>query len=199
MNKQELMNKIKEQCGDCEAWSGTDCTRNPYTQGCLKDEEQVIECHDEQVGHAENVIAEQKAEIESLKKDYIELDLECRELRTELDKELAEHEEFTQKAKAEIERLTRELDDTISMNEMYVEKVRQNAELQKQVDELKETNRKLFEYGASKIVECEQAVKDTVKEIWLKAKSLEEEENDYDFPLYTFGLWLNRRFGVEVE
>ncbi len=101
--------------------------------------------------------------------------------------------------KAEIERLTRELDDTISMNEMYVEKVRQNAELQKQVDELKETNRKLFEYGASKIVECEQAVKDTVKEIWLKAKSLEEEENDYDFPLYTFGLWLNRRFGVEVE
>lgn len=38
MNKQELMNKIKEQCGDCEAWSGTDCTRNPYTQGCLKDE-----------------------------------------------------------------------------------------------------------------------------------------------------------------
>ena len=39
--------------------------------------------------------------------------------------------------KAEIERLTRELDDTISMNEMYVEKVRQNAELQKQVDDLK--------------------------------------------------------------
>ena len=39
--------------------------------------------------------------------------------------------------RAEIERLTRELDDTISMNEMYVEKVRQNAELQKQVDDLK--------------------------------------------------------------
>ena len=38
-------------------------------------------------------------------KEYIELDLECRELRTNLDKELAEHEEFTQKAKAEIERL----------------------------------------------------------------------------------------------
>ena len=35
---QELMNEIKEQCGDCKAWSGTDCTRNPYTQGCLKDE-----------------------------------------------------------------------------------------------------------------------------------------------------------------
>ena len=38
MTNQELMNEIKEQCGDCKAWSGTDCTRNPYTQGCLKDE-----------------------------------------------------------------------------------------------------------------------------------------------------------------
>ena len=39
------MNKIKEQCGDCKAWGGTDCTRNPYTQGCLKDEKKLIECH----------------------------------------------------------------------------------------------------------------------------------------------------------
>ena len=44
-NVNELMNEIKKQCGDCEAWSGTDCTRNPYAQGCLKDEKQVIECH----------------------------------------------------------------------------------------------------------------------------------------------------------
>ena len=36
--EKELMNEIKAQCGDCEAWSGTDCTRNPYTQGCLKEE-----------------------------------------------------------------------------------------------------------------------------------------------------------------
>ena len=43
MDKQELMNKIKEQCGDCEAWSGTDCTRNPYTQGCLKDEKKTTD------------------------------------------------------------------------------------------------------------------------------------------------------------
>ena len=49
-------------------------------------------------------------ENESLKKDYIELDLECRELRTELDKELAEHEEFTKKAKAVIERLKIDLE-----------------------------------------------------------------------------------------
>ena len=44
-NVNELMNEIEEHCGDCEAWSGTDCKRNPYTQGCLKDEKQVIECH----------------------------------------------------------------------------------------------------------------------------------------------------------
>lgn len=42
-NKHELMNEIEEQCGTCEAWSGTDCTRNPYRQGCLKDEKQPTE------------------------------------------------------------------------------------------------------------------------------------------------------------
>lgn len=44
-DEKTLLNEIKEHCGDCEAWSGTDCTRNPYTQGCLKDEKQVIECY----------------------------------------------------------------------------------------------------------------------------------------------------------
>ena len=24
-----------EECRKCPAWSGTDCTRNPYTEGCL--------------------------------------------------------------------------------------------------------------------------------------------------------------------
>ena len=24
-------------CSDCPAWSGTDCTNNPYLDGCLKD------------------------------------------------------------------------------------------------------------------------------------------------------------------
>ncbi len=28
-------------CRDCTAWSGTDCTRHPYTQGCLKDENNI--------------------------------------------------------------------------------------------------------------------------------------------------------------
>lgn len=26
------------ECRNCSAWSGTDCTRHPYTQGCLKKE-----------------------------------------------------------------------------------------------------------------------------------------------------------------
>lgn len=47
-NKQELMKEIEEQCGDCKAWSGADCTRNPYTQGCLKDEEQPTEAKNTQ-------------------------------------------------------------------------------------------------------------------------------------------------------
>lgn len=34
----KLLNKeIYEFCKDCSAWSGSDCTRNPYTDGCLKD------------------------------------------------------------------------------------------------------------------------------------------------------------------
>ena len=35
----EVFEKLKEECGDCPAWSGTDCTRHPYKEGCLKDEE----------------------------------------------------------------------------------------------------------------------------------------------------------------
>lgn len=42
------------------------------------------------------------------------------------------------KQKLEIKRLTKVLDDTVSMNEMYIKEVEKNAELQKQVDELKE-------------------------------------------------------------
>ena len=35
--------KIDEfaECRNCTAWSGTDCTRHPYTQGCLKDENNI--------------------------------------------------------------------------------------------------------------------------------------------------------------
>ena len=33
------MTNIENFCKDCKAWSGSDCTRNPYTEGCLKDEQ----------------------------------------------------------------------------------------------------------------------------------------------------------------
>lgn len=43
MKDKELMSKLKENCEGCEGWSGTDCTRNPYTEGCLKEQEKQIE------------------------------------------------------------------------------------------------------------------------------------------------------------
>lgn len=35
--------KIDEfaECRNCTAWSGTDCIRHPYTQGCLKEENNI--------------------------------------------------------------------------------------------------------------------------------------------------------------
>ena len=44
----ELMEEIKEKCEGCETWSGTDCTRNPYTEGCLKDEQTTIDDFDDE-------------------------------------------------------------------------------------------------------------------------------------------------------
>ena len=92
-------------------------------------------------------------------------------LKTELRKECEEHEEFTKKAKAEIERLTEGLDyfqkssDYHEGNQKELEV--KNAELQKQVDEFVKIARvsdtkKLFD-GIK-----EQAVKDTAKEIFEK-------------------------------
>lgn len=38
-NLLKLLNQeIYDFCKDCSAWSGTDCTRNPYKEGCLKDQ-----------------------------------------------------------------------------------------------------------------------------------------------------------------
>ena len=151
-----------------------------------------------------NLIHRLQDEKESLKKDYIELDLECRDLRTELDnisqtlaEELAEHEEFTKKAKAEIERLTEwkdKLQDTKDELEQqlidtgFKEYCEENAELRKQVDELKEEreNMQAVIFGLEEEkrqweerfkleleiekkwgkVQRKQAVKDTAKEIY---------------------------------
>lgn len=69
--------KIDEfaECRNCSAWSGTDCTRHPYTQGCLKDETNV---------------KEQAAEEIAL-------------LKSELKKELDEHEAFVNNMKNVLE------------------------------------------------------------------------------------------------
>lgn len=34
---EELLDEFAD-CKTCSAWSGSDCTRNPYTEGCLKEE-----------------------------------------------------------------------------------------------------------------------------------------------------------------
>lgn len=116
-------------------------------------------------------------------------------LKEEFDKELSEHEEFTKKAKAEIERLTEEnkklveeIDlevdlqtkrkrQIIAESQEFIDEIaNKNAELQKQVDELKAEKENL--YFLNKNLEdyidnhepiwkrnTEQAVKDTAKEI----------------------------------
>ena len=34
---EKLLEQIKTECDGCIAWSGSDCTRNPITEGCLKE------------------------------------------------------------------------------------------------------------------------------------------------------------------
>ena len=140
-------------------------------------------------------------EKQDLEKAYIELDLECRDLRTEneelksnkfaswklkffnlkdeLKKELAEHEEFTKKAKEEIERLTEERDmyaddlywkaEVRKREDFITELTVENAELQKQVNELTDKLGKVLSgIKADELLVAkgiEQAVKDTAKEI----------------------------------
>ena len=55
-----------EECRKCPAWSGTDCTRNPYTEGCLDDKVNL------------------KNEIKRLEKDNRQLKTECALLDDEL-------------------------------------------------------------------------------------------------------------------
>lgn len=124
-------------------------------------------------------------EKQDLEKAYIELDLECRDLRTEneelkstkfaswklkffrlkeeFDKELSEHEEFTKKAKAEIERL--------------------------KIDIKNEKN-----WGK---IQTKQAVKDTAREIC--ALILEHWEKKQFVECDWLRVAIAEKYGVEVE
>ena len=182
-------------------------------------------------------------EKQDLEKAYIELDLECRDLRTEneelkspkfaswklkffrlkeeFDKELAEHEEFAKKANAEIERLTSLYDgkggfmtsgigdlpltvdglrravDEISrllivqgelqeLNANYYNEAkdlrRENAELQKQVDELKQRLHMIwalgFDYdGCNKTESLKGLIDELVKITQMDSKEFAEYYN----------------------
>ena len=39
MNYEKIINDEFAECRDCPAWSGSDCTRHPYKEGCLKEDE----------------------------------------------------------------------------------------------------------------------------------------------------------------
>lgn len=80
-----------------------------------------------QAKNCEMLLHQKEEALNDLKKDYIELDLECRNLRTELDKELAEHEEFTKKANSLIE-----------LQKENIEKThKNNMELREEIESLK--------------------------------------------------------------
>lgn len=78
--------KIDEfaECRDCTAWSGTDCTRHPYTQGCLKDENNIKR-------QAVKEFAEKLWN--KIKDNGIDYKIGLRALGEEIDELLKEHEE----------------------------------------------------------------------------------------------------------
>lgn len=224
MNKQELMNKIKEQCGDCEAWSGTDCTRNPYTQGCLKDEKKV-ELTDEEIvkdierstgmpSYWKTIVLDLIHRLQDENKRLnIQIVQGLRDMKLEVgirDKEIERLEEENGKLKtlvshfeqlekqlsAEIERLTEENAD---LKERYIKILDLNekviAEQKSEIERLKN----FIDFKTANVMcdKCkEQAVKDMAKEIYLRVKNKSGAELSF---LNDLALWIKERFGVAVE
>ena len=149
------------------------CSCDVCSNCCLYGKGGMDECTSKLAKNAFELVNRLRSENEELNKDYIELDIECRELRTELEKELNEHEEFAKKANAEIERLTEELDlanETIDRNNKRYERV--SIERQKALDRVDFLEDALLdkirrnEELITAIKQAEQqAVKDTAKEL----------------------------------
>ena len=132
-------------------------------------------CTSELAKNALDLICRLQEQNESLKPDhyraswkakFFETKQENEKLKTELRKECEEHEEFTKKAKAEIERLTERekfLENAWHTSIEHTETVERglnasearNAELQKQVDEFKKINEKLKEMAKNHGVEVD--------------------------------------------
>ena len=135
-------------------------------------------------------ISRLQAENETLKSPkFASWKLKFFNLKEEFDKELAEHEKFVEKANAEIERLTeenRKLDNEWNNTTKYC------AELQKQVDELKE---KCCEISFERYEEGKQ---DTAKEIYNFLKSNISVASSSFEALEKFREFF-KGYGVEVE
>lgn len=103
------------------------------------------------------------------------------------------------KQKLEIERLTRELNDTVSMNEMYIKEVEKNAELQKQVDELKERLHWIWRLGVDydgfeKSESLKGLIDEMIEFTQMESKDFVEYQQSKD------GLReIENKYGVEVE
>lgn len=161
------------------------------------------EWHDEQVLHAENVIEEQKAEIEKLLCKNAELEVRCEGVL----KDYYTQSKTCDEQRLEIERLGRrngekiiKIDD-LEVKVMDLEK--EKDELQKQVDELTDKLGKVLSgIKADELLTAkgiEQAIKDTAKKIL-------QELWDETEPLTESHKWVRLRIkniasrkGVEVE
>lgn len=116
-------------------------------------------------------------------------------LKAELKRECEEHEEFTKKAKEEIERLTEEKKTLVWLNQS----------LKNQVDELKEFKNQvtLFGlYGAGLENGRKQGAKETAKVLTLIRNGVSLNsmiDEDAKIAIMNELRWVGQKFGVEVE
>ena len=116
--------------------------------------------------------------------------------------------------KVEIERLKKELanernavitfQESANAHRLKVsEVIKQNADLQKQVEELKIALKNVIESNEVLIEECEQSVKSTAKEILQEIVKLRKEEHGMYYSAYDYAIEIGKRvrnkYGVDGE